>query len=334
MCVAAAAAAAEPKSTKKKRKEKVKTGRAGAARAEPGAPLVGTSTRKTKRKKKKKKKEKGKGRREGKGKGRREEPPHHADIRAKLLLQCDQINAGFTLPHGVVDPAQVDMRFIVPKAQLVGANPRAVCFASIAKLEAAFLLSSIYVGRWGANPRGAAALEDSRKRYWGFIEFLESGLPILVTMAVLDGPAVRFVDGKHRFCVYRDSGIECVPVMVPAAQLRTFRKRFRAPRAARRAVRQRTRNMGQSKARFDGSWHSPSRGRGSAASVAPAEEQFSSSDSDTGSDTGSSDHDSSEDDQAALGMAEPGATDGAASASDSDGGTDGDGGGGGSGSML
>jgi hypothetical protein len=70
---------------------------------------------------------------------------------------------------------------------------------------------------------------------------------------------VRFIDGKHRFCVYRDLGLTCVPVLVPRSQRDAFNRRFRARRAERRLVRQMVKVVRGKDAQFDtrfNSWSS------------------------------------------------------------------------------
>ena len=56
-------------------------------------------------------------------------------------------------------------------------------------------------------------------RYTGALEFLTAGLGVLVSITMLDPDgSIRFIDGKHRFCVYRDLGLSCIPLLVPASQ--------------------------------------------------------------------------------------------------------------------
>lgn len=94
----------------------------------------------------------------------------------------------------------------------VGARRRrAICYVEPAKVEVAFQRSSLYVGKYGANPRGGDSLQDSQRRFRAALEFFASGQEVLVSSAVLEEPAlrqIRFIDGKHRFCVYRDLGLQ------------------------------------------------------------------------------------------------------------------------------
>jgi len=138
---------------------------------------------------------------------------------------------------------QLELRFVVTSGALgpppqapsgggqdagVGARRRrAICYVGPAKVEVAFQRSSLYVGKYGANPRGGDSLQDSRRRFRAALEFFASGQEVLVSSAVLEGPAlrqIRFIDGKHRFCAYRDLGLPCIPLLVPSHQRQQFNK--------------------------------------------------------------------------------------------------------------
>lgn len=195
-------------------------------------------------------------------------PPAHATRREKICAHVASLNKSFTidfdyalLPKCAGSTSRLRLDFAVPKHKLVAsgadsAPTRRVCFVSPAKLERAFQLSSLYVGKWGANPRGMEALADSRSRYKGVLKFLCAMKPILVSTVVLDGDTIRFVDGKHRFCVYRDLGLSCIPVLVPARERKIFRKRFRPSKAEKKIVKQCTKKVKQAHAKFDPKYNS------------------------------------------------------------------------------
>ena len=121
---------------------------------------------------------------------------------------------------------------------------RALCYVDPGKVEVAFQRSEAYVGEWGANPRGKAALQESRARYAAAAEFIGSGQRILVSIAELNGQgSVRFIDGKHRFCVYRDMGLKTIPLLVPQAQRATFERLFGVTRTAKKAAKRGVRTV-------------------------------------------------------------------------------------------
>eukprot|EP00041_Stephanoeca_diplocostata_P025129 m.651422 g.651422 ORF g.651422 m.651422 type:complete len:385 (-) comp22676_c0_seq5:797-1951(-) len=200
-------------------------------------------------------------------------PPANGARRERALSQIASLNKGFSvdfdyalLPKCEEYPSRLQLNFAVPKHKLTAANDgtptRRVCFVSPAKLERAFQLSSLYIGRWGANPRGTEALLDSRSRYQGFLRFLCAKKPILVSTVTLDGDTIRFVDGKHRFCVYRDLGLSCIPVLVPAREQKTFRKRFRPPTCEKAIVKRCTKKVTLAQAKFDPKYNNWRSGNG------------------------------------------------------------------------
>lgn len=171
--------------------------------------------------------------------------------RLRQLAAVDALNEGFALgfdlgrlPRSV--EGDVELRFVVSRgsrtptgatATAGSARPRrSICYVDPGRVEQAFQRSSLYVGRHGANPRGSDALADSRRRYRAALEFFASGRDVMVSVATLEGPTlsqVRFVDGKHRFCAYRDLGMPCIPLLVPASQRRRVMRLFRAKRPHR-----------------------------------------------------------------------------------------------------
>ena len=69
--------------------------------------------------------------------------------------------------------------------------------------------------------------------------------------------SLRFIDGKHRFLAYRDLGLRCIPLLVPTAQRRLFRRLFRPPKKGghgARATRRRTLRAQPENATFDPSF--------------------------------------------------------------------------------
>lgn len=85
------------------------------------------------------------------------------------------------------------LSFVVSKAQLSssagGHGQRALAYVDPQKLELAFAGSPLYIGQYGANPRGEAALQDSRARVLAAFSFMRSGQRLLVSCATLDGYA-------------------------------------------------------------------------------------------------------------------------------------------------
>jgi hypothetical protein len=73
-------------------------------------------------------------------------------------------------------------------------------------------------------PGGGGA--EIRGRRAAFERFLATGAPVEAPKVNLAGEAVAFDDGRHRFSVLRDAGIDRVAVTVPASQAAEFRKRF------------------------------------------------------------------------------------------------------------
>jgi hypothetical protein len=75
-------------------------------------------------------------------------------------------------------------------------------------------------------PLGGEQKGGSRKR---FEEFLEKGRPIEAPRVVLGKDGSPFFDnGRHRFAVLRDKGIDRIAVTVPKYQADKFRERFGA----------------------------------------------------------------------------------------------------------
>lgn len=75
---------------------------------------------------------------------------------------------------------------------------------------------------------GGAEIAGRRDR---FARFLDSGQPVEAPKAVLSGDAVALDDGRHRFSVLRDMGIDRVAVTVPAEQAEEFARRFGGDKA-------------------------------------------------------------------------------------------------------
>jgi hypothetical protein len=106
-------------------------------------------------------------------------------------------------------------------------------------------------------------------RYLGFLDFLCTEIPVIVATALMDrdGQSLRFIDGKHRFCVYRDLGLSCIPMLVPLSQYREIKRRFGAPKTQRNVVRRVTKVLPKKQAQYDpthNSWNKASRARASA----------------------------------------------------------------------
>jgi hypothetical protein len=170
---------------------------------------------------------------------------HHAETEAlneNFVLDFDLSELPRTKKGGV------KVKFAVPSS-LVGKQKRRLVQVCPQKVEQAFQKSYSYVGRYGANPRGEEALKDSRKRFLSCLTFIKTGNPLLITCANLekDG-AVRFTDGKHRFCAYRDLGLRAIPLLVPAEQAKIFEQRFCG---SRRQKRRHVQRVGHDQACFD-----------------------------------------------------------------------------------
>jgi len=169
------------------------------------------------------------------------------------------------------------MKFVVSKAQLKAAGghvERALVYVDPQKLECAFAGTPLYIGPFGANPRGEEALRDSRARVLAALEFINTGQRLLVSCATLDGMpprSLRFIDGKHRFLAYRDLGLRCIPLLVPCGQRKLFQRLFKPPRGGKRTTRRRTLRAQPANAVFDTnfmSWGRPhSRHQASGASI-------------------------------------------------------------------
>ena len=112
-------------------------------------------------------------------------------------VDMDQLRAA-------IGPGGSELRFVVSKAQLKSAGghvQRALVYVDPSKLELAFAGTPLYIGPFGANPRGEAALRDSRARVLAAFEFMRTGQRLLVSCATLDGAmpnvSLRFIDGER-----------------------------------------------------------------------------------------------------------------------------------------
>lgn len=76
-------------------------------------------------------------------------------------------------------------------------------------------------------PEGGGGAEIAGRRD-GFKTFLETGQPVEQPAVMLVGDRVVFGDGRHRFSVLRDAGIDRIPVTVPADQANDFLEQFGA----------------------------------------------------------------------------------------------------------
>lgn len=192
----------------------------------------------------------------------------HAKLRDLLpALTAPASEASFgTLPSGrTVQYVRHDAS--PPDEMLLMVDPR--------KLDAA----------WSANvieylpADGVASVDDERRRQ-GIVDFLATGKPLQASRVLLDGNGcLAFTDGRHRFAVLRDDGIDRVGIMVQEGQAAEFRQRFSpgatafAPPESKAATfneadhpRGQTGNPGQF---GSGGGSKPSNGHGSVASGKP-----------------------------------------------------------------
>ena len=91
-------------------------------------------------------------------------------------------------------------------AQARGCGDKLVT-VNVAKLDAAWAKEAdCYIGKGGTgNVIG--------QRYPAFKDFKLKGIPIQVSEVVVDDlGAVRFINGRHRFSVLRDEGMQQMPV--------------------------------------------------------------------------------------------------------------------------
>jgi len=114
--------------------------------------------------------------------------------------KADELNDGYVLPFDLGQlpndpdrPERLLLSFAVSKSHLsasrsseVGREPRVLCFLNPQKLELSFRATPLYIGKWGANPRGPDALIDSRSRCLGALRFMCTKQPMLVTIATLE----------------------------------------------------------------------------------------------------------------------------------------------------
>lgn len=89
----------------------------------------------------------------------------------------------------------------------------------VGKLDNSWSKDDLYVGPGG---QGGMA-----KRYAGFQDYLGTGQPV-TTPEVGLGPdgEIRFGNGRHRFSVMRDLGVDTLPVTVPAEDAAEISRRF------------------------------------------------------------------------------------------------------------
>jgi hypothetical protein len=176
---------------------------------------------------------------------------HHAET--------EELNDNFVLGFDLAELPRnskggVKVKFIVPR-NLVGCKnkssqqKRRMVQVCPQKVEKAFRTSFSYVGRYGANPRGEEALKDSRQRFVSCLKFIQTGKPLLVSCANLESDgSVRFTDGKHRFCAYRELDLRAVPLLVPVDQAKLFERRFCG---SQRQKQRRVRKVAPNQAGFD-----------------------------------------------------------------------------------
>jgi predicted double-glycine peptidase len=93
-----------------------------------------------------------------------------------------------------------------------------------ARLDVAFAKDADYY-----LPPGVAAPSERPGGRAGVEDFLRTGKPLQAPRASLDANgALSFIDGRHRFAVLRDAGVDQVGVMVPVEQVALFRQAFGA----------------------------------------------------------------------------------------------------------
>ena len=177
------------------------------------------------------------------------------------LEAIEKLNKTFRLAFDLSTLPRVDgtdkiaLKFVVPKTQINpdNNNPRRLVYVDPQKLEHAFVRSLYYIGQYGANPRSIAALEVSRQRVQNAFCYFRTGKPILVSICSLEGAKkdeVSFIDGKHRFCCYRDLGLRVIPLLVPVNQAKQFVKKFKALRKDVAEMKRHVRTVQPSKAGF------------------------------------------------------------------------------------
>lgn len=75
-------------------------------------------------------------------------------------------------------------------------------------------------------PPGGGGAEIKGRRE-DFRNFLKKGVPIETSKVVLSKKGqVGFVDGRHRYSVFRDNGVKRIPISVPRGQAEKFKKLF------------------------------------------------------------------------------------------------------------
>jgi hypothetical protein len=97
-------------------------------------------------------------------------------------------------------------------------DPDAIVWGDVASLDRAWRLSDQHIGVGGRNGHG--------NRYAGIGRWFAVHDHCDMASASLEGLAVVFTDGRHRFAWLRDRGIDALPLQVPPSQADTFLRRF------------------------------------------------------------------------------------------------------------
>ncbi len=82
-----------------------------------------------------------------------------------------------------------------------------VVWIDVAKVDLAWAISENYVSKGG----GCAGIPERYKQFGLWFERRE---PVQIASIDLLGEIVEFLDGRHRFALLRDRGIESMPVHV------------------------------------------------------------------------------------------------------------------------
>jgi hypothetical protein len=101
-------------------------------------------------------------------------------------------------------------------------QPDAVVWISIVALDMAWKISDDYVGA-----AGSGSLHDDRYAKVG--GWIAGAVVVDVPVVCVDENEVPcFTDGRHRFALLRDHGLESLPIQVPSDQADFFESRFGA----------------------------------------------------------------------------------------------------------